>query len=87
MEKNPGKFVGDSSCEKMPIEMCGAGCDYGEGAEDCHDKVLTSVLDIPKEVCDINPEKICRLTTKLVPRLIPKHQCTIIPKESCHLSF
>ena len=24
-EKSPGKFVGDTSCEKLPIELCGTG--------------------------------------------------------------
>jgi hypothetical protein len=23
-----GKFVGDSKCEKLPIEICGAGCTF-----------------------------------------------------------
>ena len=87
VEKQPGKFVGESSCEKLPVEMCGAGCDYEEGAEECHDKLVTSVIDIPEEVCDINPTRICRMTTKLVPSLTPTQECTIIPKESCHLSF
>merc|ERR1712029_692658 len=26
VEKQPGKFVGDTSCEKLPVEICGAGC-------------------------------------------------------------
>merc|ERR1712098_124323 len=26
VEKQPGKFVGDTGCEKLPIEICGAGC-------------------------------------------------------------
>jgi len=87
VEKQPGKFVGDSQCEKLPIKVCGKGCTYEEGEEECHDKVLTSVVEIPEEVCDLNPEKICRFTTKLVPKLVPQHQCTIVPKQACHLKF
>merc|ERR1712241_355829 len=30
VEKQPGKFVGDTSCEKLPIEICGAGCTFEE---------------------------------------------------------
>merc|ERR1712183_314950 len=26
VEKQPGKFVGDTACEKLPVEICGAGC-------------------------------------------------------------
>ena len=86
-EKSPGKFVADTSCEKLPTELCGAGCSYQEGPEECHDKVLTSLVDVPQEVCDLNPQKTCRFTTKLVPKLKPEHECTIVPKETCVLKF
>ena len=87
VEKQPGKFVGDTSCEKLPIEICGAGCTYEEGEEECHDKVIASLVDVPEEVCDLNPQKTCRFITKLVPKLKPEHQCTIVPKETCTLKF
>ena len=87
IEKQPGKFVGDTKCEKLPIEICGAGCVTEEGPEECHDKVITSLVDVPEEVCDLNPQKVCKFQTKLVPNLKPAHKCTIIPKETCHLKF
>ncbi len=31
--------MGDTQCEKHPIEVCGAGCLFKEGEEECHDKV------------------------------------------------
>ena len=87
VEKQPGKFVGDTKCEKLPIEICGAGCVTEEGPEECHDKTVTSLIDIPEEVCDLNPQKTCRFQTKLVPKLKPAHECTVIPKETCNLKF
>jgi hypothetical protein len=87
VEKQPGKFVGDTGCEKLPIEICGAGCTFEEGDEECHDKTLVSLVDIPEEVCDLNPQKTCRFITKLVPKLKPEYQCTIVPKETCTLKF
>lgn len=87
VEKQPGKFVGDTKCEKLPIEICGAGCVTEEGPEECHDKTITSLLDVPEEVCDLNPQKTCRFQTKLVPKLKPAHECTVIPKETCNLKF
>merc|ERR1712157_419551 len=63
VEKQPGKFVGDTACEKLPIEICGAGCTYEEGPEECHDKVITSLLDVPQEICSL------RFTQ---PRQVPK---------------
>jgi len=87
VEKQPGKFVGDTACEKLPIEICGAGCTFEEGPEECHDKVVATLVDVPEEVCDLNPQKTCRFTTKLVPKLTPKHQCTVVPKETCQIKF
>jgi len=87
VEKQPGKFVGDTGCEKLPVEVCGAGCTFEEGEEECHDKVTATLVDVPEEVCDLNPQKTCRFTTKLVPKLTPKHQCTIVPKETCTIKF
>ena len=83
LEKQPGKFVADTGCEKLPVEICGAGCVFKEGTEECHDKTVASVVDVPEESCDLSPQKTCRLVTKLVPRLSPKHECTIVPKETC----
>merc|ERR1712037_1016152 len=87
VEKQPGKFVGDTGCEKLPVEICGAGCTFEEGQEECHDKVIASLVDVPEEICDLNPQKTCRLITKLVPKLSPKHECTIVPQEVCNLRF
>ena len=33
------------------------------GAEECHDKVIVSVVEVPEEVCDLNPVKTCRFAT------------------------
>ena len=87
IEKQPGKFVGDTRCEKLPIELCGQGCTVVPGPEECHDKDVTSVIDVPEEVCDLNPRKICKTQTRLVPQLKPTHECTLIPQEVCHLKF
>ena len=42
IEKQPGKFVGDTSCEKLPVEICGAGCVTEEQPEECHDKEVNT---------------------------------------------
>merc|ERR1712223_607240 len=76
-----------SLLETLPVEICGAGCTYEEGDEECHEKVIASLVDVPEEVCDLNPQKTCRFITKLVPKLKPEHQCTIVPQEICNLRF
>merc|ERR1711981_1008324 len=78
---------GDTGCEKLPIEICGAGCVTEEGPEECHDKEIDTLVDVPEEVCDLNPQKTCRFQTKLVPKLKPTHECTVIPQEICQLKF
>ncbi len=45
------------------------------------------VVDIPEEICDLNPQKTCHLATKMVPKLTPEHECTKVPQEVCQLSF
>jgi len=87
VEKTPGKFVGDTACQKLPVEICGQGCVVEEGEEECHDKQVDTVVDIPEEICDLNPQKTCRLVTRLVPSLKPERECTIVPKETCNLKF
>ena len=52
-------------------QVCGAGCSYVDGDEECHDKTITTVINVPEEICDLNPQKSCRLSTKLVPKLEP----------------
>jgi len=87
IEQSPGKFVGDTKCEKLPVEICGAGCVFEEGPEECHDKVVATLVDVPEESCDLNPQKTCRFVTRLVPKLKPEEECTIVPKETCTLKF
>ena len=87
VEQTPGKFVGDTRCNKLPVRVCGAGCVVEEGPEECHDKQIDSLVDVPEESCDLNPQKTCRLVTRLVPSLDPKRECTTVPKEICNLKF
>merc|ERR1712106_629156 len=42
-------------CYKPVEKVCN-----GQGPEECHDKVLVSLVDVPEEVCDLNPQKTCR---------------------------
>eukprot|EP00093_Oithona_nana_P005660 05660.XXX_81559_80879_1 [CDS] Oithona nana genome sequencing. len=87
VQKKLGKFVGDTQCEKLPLEICGAGCITEEGNEECHNKEVDTVIDVPEEICDLNPQKTCRFVTRLVPQLKPKAECTTIPQEVCNLKF
>ena len=45
------------------------------------------MVDVPEEVCDLNPQKVCQYGTKLAPNLKPVHECTVIPQETCNLKF
>ena len=87
VELSPGKFIGDTKCTKIPVEICGEGCVTKEGAEECHEENVDSLVDVPEEFCDIIPQKSCKHVTKLVPSLKPTQECTIVPKEICNMNF
>ena len=87
MEKTPGQFVLNTTCTKLPNELCRQSCGHQEEVEECHEKKITSVVEVPEEVCNINPLKTCRDATKLVPKLEPTKECTIVPMEKCELKF
>ena len=87
MEKETGQFLGDTACQKVPVKICGRGCVSQEEEEECHEKQVDSLVDVPEEVCDLNPQKTCHLVTKLVPSLKPKEECTTVPQETCQLKF
>ncbi|TRY75841.1 hypothetical protein TCAL_12657 [Tigriopus californicus] len=86
--KKGGKLVGDTSCKSIPVELCGGStCKTRNLPEECHDKVVASIVDIPEETCDLNPQEVCRLQTKLIPKLTPIEECKTHPREVCQMKF
>ena len=84
MEKQPGKFVGDTKCTKLPKQLCGLdNCEFVAGEEECHNKTVANTIDVPEENCDLVPQKTCRGVYKLVPYLVPTPECKDIPREVC----
>ena len=63
IEKQEGKFVGDTNCERLPIEICGAGCTIEQQPEECHDKEVNFkennhiILCIPKILAKLLEEE------------------------------
>ena len=53
----------------------------------CLSQNVDTLVDVPEETCDLNPQKTCRLVTKLVPSLSPTQECTTVPQETCNLKF
>ena len=49
----------DTSCERIPRLLCGAGCSVTEGEEECHDKLVDSPVNLPEEHCDLSPQTVC----------------------------
>lgn len=84
---NSDAFLGDTKCKGIPVEVCGAGCVTRLGEEECHVKEIDSLVDVPEEFCDLNPQKTCKLVTKLVPRLKARRECTQVPREFCTLEL
>ena len=59
-EKEMSRRIGEPSLtpyhELFEIAMERAG--YEEGEEECHDTTLATLVDVPEEVCDLNPQKV-----------------------------
>jgi len=83
IKKASGKFVQDTTCERFPRLLCGAGCSAVEGEEECHTKVIDSPVNLPEEHCDLSPQTTCHQVTRLVPRLEPQHECQRVPRQLC----
>ena len=60
LTKENGKVVQDTSCQRIPRLLCGAGCSVTEGEEECHEKVVDSPVNVPEEHCDLSPQTVCR---------------------------
>ena len=69
-----------SECFKTSIHLHLYLC---QGPEECYDKTKTIVQDVPKEECNLEPQRTCNYVTKLVPKLTPKLECVDVPKEVC----
>ena len=56
--KIPGQL--DTKCEKLPVNICGAGCSTREGPEECREEEVDTVVEVPMEHCDLSPRKTCQ---------------------------
>ncbi|TRY69217.1 hypothetical protein TCAL_13782 [Tigriopus californicus] len=84
IEKQLGKFVGETVCSKIPKQLCGSNsCRFIPGLEECHNKTVINLVNVPEENCDLVPQKTCHGAIKLVPYLSPQHECENVPKEVC----
>jgi len=74
----------ETSCSKISRNMCAASnCVLEKSEEKCQDESHNSVLNIPTESCDLEPQEDCNMETVLVPRLVQKPRCLRVPKEVC----
>ena len=87
MERLPGDYVQNITCEKVPRQLCSAECVKQGGMEECHETTVTTAVEVPEEVCNVNPVRYCREGTKLVPELEPVEECRVVPRENCELKF
>eukprot|EP00090_Calanus_glacialis_P010134 TRINITY_DN18532_c0_g1_i1.p1 TRINITY_DN18532_c0_g1~~TRINITY_DN18532_c0_g1_i1.p1 ORF type:complete len:1511 (-),score=466.46 TRINITY_DN18532_c0_g1_i1:301-4173(-) len=87
---NPNDYTAistDNGCERVPVRLCAEGCRIQEGPMTCKDIFLSLLKEVPREECEIVPQKTCKTVTKLYPELIPQEHCSTSPKEICQLKF
>lgn len=74
----------ETSCQKMPREICAPGnCVVKPSEKKCRKEKKSLVQNIPTEDCDLEPQENCKMETVLVPRLIQQPNCIKVPKEIC----
>jgi len=85
LEKKVVKKVNpETSCQKMPREICAPGnCVIQKSEKACRKENKSLVQNIPTEDCDLEPQENCKMETVLVPRLIQQPNCIKVPKEIC----
>jgi len=85
LEKKTVKKVNpETSCQKMPREICAPGnCVVQKSDKTCRKENKSLVQNIPTEDCDLEPQENCKMETVLVPRLIQQPNCIKVPKEIC----
>jgi hypothetical protein len=71
-ESGEEKHVGQTTCRNIPLTLCGEKhCEYVGGPEECYDKTVVVVNDVPEESCDLVPQQTCKGVYRLVPYLKP----------------
>ena len=62
--------------------MCGQGCRYEEGREECNEIYVDKVSHTPEESCNLTPIKTCH---KVTPLLSTRQECSVVPHQVCSL--
>jgi len=84
VKKTVKKVNPETSCQKMPREICAPGnCVVKPSEKKCRKEKKSLVQNIPTEDCDLEPQENCKMETVLVPRLIQQPNCIKVPKEIC----
>eukprot|EP00090_Calanus_glacialis_P007315 TRINITY_DN15757_c0_g1_i5.p1 TRINITY_DN15757_c0_g1~~TRINITY_DN15757_c0_g1_i5.p1 ORF type:complete len:457 (-),score=88.88 TRINITY_DN15757_c0_g1_i5:62-1432(-) len=74
----------ETSCNKMSRNVCApSNCILKKTKKICQDETQNSVLNIPTESCDLEPQEDCSMETVLIPRLVQKPRCLKVPQEIC----
>lgn len=49
-------------CKRLPRTLCGGtNCDFVREEEQCHNKTVEHVKEVPRESCDIVPSSVCQV--------------------------
>ena len=69
-------------CERHPLKLCGAGCIFQEGLEECRDDVVGSLIQV-------SSSSWLSAGSRLEPNnglQVPEEVCDLIPHKSCQLA-
>ena len=82
-------------CERHPLKLCGAGCIFQEGLQQCHDHVVGALIQVFDQEADFSFVPfifvMCRAGQSTydldvdLPDQVPEEVCDLIPHKSCKL--
>ena len=71
-------------CDKTARKICAPdNCRVVEGPEDCSESTTESLVQHPKELCELAPQKHCTTINVAVPKLLPEKKCRQVEKDIC----
>jgi len=80
--------AGVTRCGQEERRICAEdNCVLVEGEEQCQEFLVENTLDVPDEICSLEPSSECRNVTTSIPQLIPEEVCRDVPKELCQTVF
>ena len=77
-EERGAHKVARTECRQLPVRLCAENmCKFVAGPEECYNKTINTVSDVPEESCDLVAWKTCKGVYRLAS---PVEDCKEVPR-------